>query len=594
MIDRSRPVLALSGPVLLFGGPYSNLHALDALLMEAERRGVPASNIVSTGDLVAYCADARGVVDRVQAAGVRFIRGNCEDQLAAGAEDCGCGFAPGGECDRLAATWFAHALRELDEEHRAFLGGAPAQLDLTLNGLRISVIHGSATQTNRFVFASTPDRIKAHDLDLLGADVVVAGHCGLPFTQTIGDRLWHNPGALGMPANDGLPRVWFSVLSPGAAPRTLEIEHCALDYDAAGAADAMARADLPLDYAHALRTGLWPNCDCLPPMEARRQGRALQPARLAFICGAPVEWPVEQAACDARGDEAEAVPSRVALAALKTLWINTGTLCNLACARCYIESSPRNDALAYISAGEAGAYFDEIADRDVTIGFTGGEPFLNRDLLAMMENALGRGFRALVLTNAMKPMRRCAEKLLALQARFGERLALRVSVDHYSRDLHELERGARSFEPTLQGLAFLVRNGFAVSVAGRLYSGEPEPIVRGGYATLFAERGLKLDAYSPDDLVLFPEMDAAADAPVITEACWSLLDKSKQDVMCASQRMVVKRKGAERPVVVACTLLPYAAEFELGPTLASARAEVTLSHPHCATFCILGGATCSG
>jgi len=144
----------------------------------------------------------------------------------------------------------------------------------------------------------------------------------------------------------------------------------------------------------------------------------------------------------------------VALDGLETLWCNTGTLCNIACENCYIESSPRNDRLVYITR-------DEIDPRD------------------------------------------------------------------------------------------------------------------------------------PARLVLFPEMDAQADVPEISSRCWHVLGKSPQDVMCASSRMVVKRKGAARPCVVACTLLPYDAGFELGRTLAEASGPVRLNHPHCARFCVLGQASCS-
>ncbi|MFT7524438.1 MAG: hypothetical protein ACI92A_002307, partial [Candidatus Paceibacteria bacterium] len=70
-------------------------------------------------------------------------------------------------------------------------------------------------------------------------------------------------------------------------------------------------------------------------------------------------------------------------------------------------------------------------------------------------------------------------------------------------------------------------------------------------------------------------------------------NKDPKDVMCASSRMVVKRKGAEKPAVLACTLLPYAPEFEMGETLEQAEVKVQLNHRHCAKFCVLGGASCS-
>ena len=93
--------------------------------------------------------------------------------------------------------------------------------------------------------------------------------------------------------------------------------------------------------------------------------------------------------------------------------------------------------------------------------------------------------------------------------------------------------------------------------------------------------------------VLFPEMDETVEVPEITTSCWGILDKSPDDIMCASSRMVVKRKGAEKPAVLACTLLPYDAEFELGFSLEEAEKDVVLNHPHCAKFCVLGGASCS-
>ena len=287
----------------------------------------------------------------------------------------------------------------------------------------------------------------------------------------------------------------------------------------------------------------------------------------------------------------------VALSGLRTLWINTGTLCNIACRNCYIESSPRNDALVYMTAAEVGAFLDEI-DRDrlpvEEVGFTGGEPFLNRGLPAMLRDTLGRGHRALVLTNAMKPMRHHAAALQALQAEFGDRLTLRVSLDHHDADLHDLERQDGSFAAVLDGLGWLAREGFAVHVAGRLDFGrEGEAAMRGGFARLFGERGIPIDASDPVALMLLPEMDADRDVPEITEGCWGILGKGPDSVMCASARMVAKRKGAERPAVLACTLLPHDPRFELGATLAEASRPVPLNHPHCARFCVLGGAACS-
>jgi uncharacterized Fe-S cluster-containing radical SAM superfamily protein len=298
----------------------------------------------------------------------------------------------------------------------------------------------------------------------------------------------------------------------------------------------------------------------------------------------------------ARGEPRAAV----ALGGLRTLWFNTGTLCNITCRSCYIESSPTNDALVYLTAAEVAGYLDEAeaaGEPLVEIGFTGGEPFMNRDLPAMLADVLARParYRAIVLTNAMAPLRQKARALLDLRDRFGtDRLILRVSLDHYEAAHHDLERGEGSFAKALDGLVWLAREGFTVHVAGRAaFGGEDESTLRAGFAELFARHMIPIDAADPVALMLFPEMDAGADVPEITEACWGILGKRPDSVMCASSRMVVKRKGADRPVVVACTLLPYNPQFELGATLAEASRPVPLNHPHCARFCVLGGGACS-
>lgn len=597
--------ISIDGPLLVFGGVYSNLQALRALLSAAHARGIGPGNMLCTGDIAAYGADARACIELVRELEIPCIAGNCEEQLALAAADCGCGYAPGSACDTLATRWFTHASGEISDDHREWMGGLPQRLDIAISGLRLTAVHGAPGAINRFVFPSTPARVKAHDLDLVGSDGILAGHSGIPFSQVIGGRLWHNSGALGMPANDGTPRVWFSVLAPGREARRLDIEHVAVDYDAAAAATAMRSANLPEEYARALTSGLWPSCESMPADEVKATGKPIAPGRLRWRAGGGQEarWPQPAGHSmpssakfvDPNFTAAGDVRAAVALESLDTLWINTGTLCNLSCASCYIESTPRNDRLVYISAQEVADYLDEI-DRDRlgtrTIGFTGGEPFLNPDMGQMLEDALSRGFEVIVLTNAMKPMRRFEKRLIAINEKYRDRLVIRVSIDHYTQDLHELERGKRTWQPAIDGLRWLAQNGFRIHIAGRAYSGEAEGIVRAGYGRMLGEVGVAIDVHNPEEMVLFPEMDVSRDVPEISTACWGILCKSPSDVMCSSSRMVVKRKGAEKPAVIACTLLPYDEQFELGTTLSDAKKVVPLNHHYCAQFCVLGGAAC--
>lgn len=274
----------------------------------------------------------------------------------------------------------------------------------------------------------------------------------------------------------------------------------------------------------------------------------------------------------------------VAPTALKTLWLNTGTLCNIECKHCYIESSPRNDRLEYLTLKDALPFIEEARLMGArAIGFTGGEPFMNPDLIAMAAACLERGLGVLILTNAMAPMTNHKGEIEGLHSRFGSRLSVRVSLDHHSASAHDAERGAGTFEKTVSGLRWLLDAGVKTSVAGRSFVEEEETATKDGY-----RRAIGRDV----ELVIFPEMGATGELPEITTECWGILDKSPESVMCASSRMVLKRRG-DAPAVVACTLIPYDARFEMGRTVRESWRPVSLQHPHCASFCVLGGASCS-
>lgn len=297
----------------------------------------------------------------------------------------------------------------------------------------------------------------------------------------------------------------------------------------------------------------------------------------------------------AKGETRASVP----LIKATTLWFNTGTLCNIECLNCYIESSPTNDALVYITTAEVVDYLDQIKTRNwatTEIAFTGGEPFMNPDIIDMARVSLERGYEVLILTNAMRPMMRKSMKagLLDLKDAFGDKLTLRISLDHFKSEYHDKERGRGSYDITLKGMEWLRDNGIKMAIAGRTVWGDSDAVSRAGYQTLFDANGFDIDTGNLAMTVLFPEMDETVDVPEITTACWGILNKSPRDVMCASSRMVIKRKGAEKPAVLACTLLPYSPEFELGETLEQSEGPVKLNHPHCSKFCVLGGASCSG
>ena len=281
-----------------------------------------------------------------------------------------------------------------------------------------------------------------------------------------------------------------------------------------------------------------------------------------------------------------------------TLWFNSGSLCNIECANCYIQSSPTADHFVYLTPDDMGPYLDEIDELGygaIEIAFTGGEPYLNPHMIRLSEMALERGHDLLVLTNAMKPMMRprVQKGLLDLKSRFPGKMTLRVSLDHFSQEGHDQERGDGSFAIGLKGMAWLTENDFTLNIAGRSMFSENEENARAGYAKLIADEGWNIDAADSAATILFPEMDENIDVPEISVACWGILDVHPDSMMCSSSRMVVKRKGEDTPAVLACTLLWDDPQFETGKTLKESLGPVKLNHPHCSKFCVLGGASCS-
>ena len=278
-------VIRTTKPLLVFGGCYSNLEATRAVLGIAERVGFDASHIICTGDVVAYCADPQATVDLIRNSGIHVIMGNCEESLAAWADNCGCGFEEGSTCDRLSSQWYSFATTHLDEDSRKWMGDLPQCLEIDMCGRRLAVIHGGGKQINRFIFESTPISVKQEEIEGLKCEGVIAGHCGLPFTQLFDNHVWHNTGALGMPANDGTCRTWYSILHP--MDDGIMIEPLPLIYSAETASDKMRACGLTGGYDAALLSGIWPSADVLPATERRQQGVALDLG--------PVYWPARKA-----------------------------------------------------------------------------------------------------------------------------------------------------------------------------------------------------------------------------------------------------------------------------------------------------------
>lgn len=270
---------AIEAPLLIFGGPYSNLAATQALLAQADALNIPANHVICTGDVVAYCAEPEETSQLLRDSGIHIVQGNCEESLAMSSENCGCGFEPGMLCSTLSRQWYQYTERVISHSTRKWMGELASAITFSMNGYKCRVIHGGVNQINRFIFASTPAEIKQQELDQFETDIMVAGHCGLPFGQKIGRRGWLNAGVIGLPANDGCQSVWYMLLTP--EPGGAKARWHRLQYDYSQTGSTMLENGL-LGYAEAVQSGLWPSMDVLPEPERAQAGERLELESVSF------------------------------------------------------------------------------------------------------------------------------------------------------------------------------------------------------------------------------------------------------------------------------------------------------------------------
>ena len=273
------PRVIESRRLYIFGGVYGNAAAFAAFLAAVEKSPAP---MICTGDLAAYCADGAAVCQKARVlTGVLFVRGNCERTIAADEDDCDCGFDIGSQCEILSHAWHRHARNTIGASEKQWMGELPCVQKIIFGGRRLSIVHATHDSDNQFIFPSTAAATKQQAVKHLEADGVICGHSGIPFTEIANGTLWHNSGALGMPANDGTPRVWYSIWT--TQDGGIRIEHVPLLYDTAAAQQSMRQCGLPDDYAHTLQNGIWPSNSILPPPERRRQGLELNPPPMRFM-----------------------------------------------------------------------------------------------------------------------------------------------------------------------------------------------------------------------------------------------------------------------------------------------------------------------
>jgi predicted phosphodiesterase len=269
-----KDVGARNGKLLFFGGVYSNLQALEALKKWADVNDYLPENIFCTGDIAGYCAQPLECFQLIREWGVYPIAGNVELQLRENEDDCGCDFKSGGRCDMFSRNWYNYARSKMNPEALQWLSSLPHHIQFTFGNIHFTIVHGSWFHTSEFIFESTAWETKKQNFDATGSDVIVAGHCGIPFIVERQGCTWLNPGVIGMPANDGSDKVWFATAENQSGQ--IEFRFHRLEYNHKPTIKLMLEHHLPVTYARTLETGIWDNCEILPEAEANKQGMRIE------------------------------------------------------------------------------------------------------------------------------------------------------------------------------------------------------------------------------------------------------------------------------------------------------------------------------
>jgi predicted phosphodiesterase len=269
----------ISSRLLIFGGPYSNLAATQAIYDKARDLKITADHIICTGDIVAYCGEPLQTVDLIREWGIHVVKGNCEESLATNQLDCGCGYEQGSACSTLSVAWYEFANQHIDTASREWMKQLPHSITFSIRDYKFKVVHASVSSINQFIFASTPAQVKSDQIALSGADAVIGGHSGIPFGQAVGAGLWLNAGVIGMPANDGSSDGWYMLLDPDQ--NGFELSWHRLRYPAEISQSTTREAGMEA-YANALIDGLWPTQDILPATEREQRGKPLKPSTISI------------------------------------------------------------------------------------------------------------------------------------------------------------------------------------------------------------------------------------------------------------------------------------------------------------------------
>jgi len=442
--------------IAVCGGVYANPHALRAMLDDAGRRG--CERVFCLGDLGGFGAECDAVWPLLLEAGVECSAGNYDVAIGRGDPDCGCGYSDERD-NHFAQLMYDYTLAHTSLEFAAWMRELPRERRMHMGGVDVHMVHGSPLAINDFMWESLEDDELRLRLRESGADVLLCTHTGLPWQRELDGTLIVNVGTIGRPANDGRREGWYAVLDLRDGRVGAELVPVA--YDWRSHAGAMREAGLPEPFVETAETGWWTTClEVVPPLE-RSRGRyhVYREAMPSGFATGGVGWADTPVPDD---DGLPVMPLFGSEVFPPRLWIYSNFHCNLACDYCVVASSPRARKRAL-----GAEHFRALIDEAVEEGFaevyvTGGEPFIEPDIVSMLEYASDR-LSTVVLTNAMLFSGRRRAELGRLAGRAN--LVLQSSVDGARAETHDAWRGAGSWAAAMERLASARELGLPLRVA---------------------------------------------------------------------------------------------------------------------------------
>ena len=500
------------------GGVYANPHALRAWVDDCRTRG--CERLICLGDLGGFGAECDAVWPVLAEHGVECIAGNYDIAIGRGDADCGCGYSDERD-NHFAQVMYDHTRAHTSDDFAAWMRELPGDLREQIGGCDVHMVHGSPLAVNDFLWESLTDDDIGVSVRASGADVLLCTHTGIAWQREIDGCLVVNVGAIGRPANDGATHTWHAIVDLDDGSASAELVPLAYDWRAQAA--SMRAAGLPEPFVETVETGWWTTClEIVPPAErARGRYHVYREALPTGFAADGVGW----AETPAPGDDGLPVMSLFGSPVFPPrLWIYSNFHCNLACGYCVVASSPR------ARRREIGRVrFEALVDEAVAEGFaeiyvTGGEPFVEPDIVAMLEYASDR-LPTVVLTNAMLFTGRRREELQRLAGRPD--LILQSSIDGARPETHDAWRGAGSWARAMDGLRHARELGLPLRVAMTETPGNRDEVaeLRDLLASLditgdaFAVRPLVARGFAAEqdggveisDAVMVPELTVTAD-----------------------------------------------------------------------------------